>query len=251
MCCRSLRSCNGVFITGTDTGVGKTVVAAGLAGVLKKRGVKVGVMKPIQSGGLRRGEKVLSQDIQMMIKTTQIKEELSLLNPYCLIQPLAPSEAAKLEGVEIRIERILEAFDTLRRRYDFLIIEGAGGLIVPIREDYLMIHLIKDLSLPLLIISRARLGGVNHTCLTVGYARGEGIPLIGIIINSTKAEDENFAKGNSEMIQRITGLPIFGIIPYSEGIDVDRGKCGDIVPLIEKHVEIERLLEEVKWVQRQ
>lgn len=212
----------GLFITGTDTGVGKTVIAAGLARAYRDMGYRVGVMKPASSGAIKTPNGRLEcQDTRLLIEASGIQEEASLINPYCFEEPLAPAAAASLAGVEIEVGKILEAYHLLGQRYDPMIVEGVGGLLVPIRKDYLVLDLIRDLNLSILVVARPGLGTINHTCLTVKYALKEGIKVAGIIINGLK-KTGLAEKTNPALIEGITGVPILGILPYLSDLTVSK-----------------------------
>lgn len=232
----------GLFVTGTDTDVGKTVIAAGLAGVFKKRGLKVGVMKPIQTGAIKKDEKLISLDIELMIKTSGISDDIHLLNPYCLQPPAAPLIASQITGINLDIKKILTAYAVLKSRYEIVIVEGAGGLLVPILTNYLMIDLIKDLDIPILIVAKPSLGTINHTLLTIRQTQLEGIHLIGIIINGFKEDEAGIAEWtNPQIIENLSKVPILGIIPYSDKISVEKGTPGNIVELLEKNIRVDIL----------
>jgi dethiobiotin synthetase len=229
----------GLFVTGTDTDVGKTVIAAGLAGVFKKKGLKVGVMKPIQTGGIKKSRKLISLDIELMIKTSGISEDINLLNPYCMEPPVAPLVASQITGINLDIKKILSAYTELKSRYEIVIVEGAGGLLVPILNNYLMIDLIKDLGLPILIVARPSLGTINHTLLTIRQAQTYGIHVIGVIINAFKEDEAGIAeRTNPQIIENLSKVPILGIIPYSDKISLEERNPGDIVDLLEKKVNV-------------
>lgn len=234
----------GIFITGTDTGVGKTVVAGGLAATLKKRGLNVGVMKPVQSGGKKdKNGRLYSEDAKFIMKTADIKEDIDLVNPICLEPPLAPSVAAKLSGVIIDINKIKATFKKLQEKYEFLIVEGAGGIIVPIYEEYLLKDLILDLKLPTLIIARPTLGTINHTVLTVQYLEEKGIKVAGIILNNLDSKKAGMAeKTNPQVIESLTKRPILGIIPHSPSLNLEQFEPGNMVELVENTVNIDLLL---------
>lgn len=173
----------GIFVTGTDTGVGKTIVAAGIARYLHDRGIRVGVLKPVTSGALEADGRLVSEDAELLRWAARSTAPAGDTAPYVLREPLAPSEAARRDGLIIRYERIREAFDRLEGNHDFLIVEGAGGLLVPLADDLLVADLAKHLELPLLIVARPDLGTVNHTLMTCECARSRGIGVLGIVIN--------------------------------------------------------------------
>lgn len=234
----------GIFVTGTDTDVGKTVIAAGLAGLFKEKGLKVVVMKPIQTGAIKReGElvpKLVSLDIEFAIKTSGVTEDINLLNPYCLEPPVAPLVASQLTGVLIDIKKILAAYTELASRYDIIIVEGAGGILVPILNDYLMIDLIKDLGLPVLIVTKPSLGTINHTLLTIKQLQSENIRVLGVVINGYKEDEAGISeRTNPQIIEDLSKVPILGIIPYSSEISLEKSKPGNIVELLKEKMRID------------
>ena len=141
----------GLFITGTDTGVGKTLVSTGLITLFKERGMQVGVMKPVESGCRRENGGLIPEDAILLKNAAESQEDLDIINPYALGAPLAPALAAEMEGVEIRLEVIQRAFEILSSRHDMVIVEGAGGFLVPIFGDFFMADLAKELDLPFLL----------------------------------------------------------------------------------------------------
>lgn len=230
----------GIFITGTDTDVGKTAVAAGLAGALKLRGYDIGVMKPLQSGAALRKGKLYSQDAELMKKAVDSQDEDELICPVLLKEALAPGIAAEIEGKSIDINIILKSYGKLERRHDFVVVEGAGGIAVPIKERFLISDLIKLFGLPAIVVARPGLGTINHTFLTIEYARKCGIHVIGVIINNYHggmAEETN-----PRIISSLTDIPILGIIPHDPKICTKCGELGDIVSLVQYHIDIEAII---------
>jgi dethiobiotin synthetase len=205
----------GIFITGTDTGVGKTYVACGIASALRSRRIDVGVMKPAETGCRMKDGRLVPVDSLMLMKAAAVKDSLSLVNPYRFGKPLAPAVAAELEGKTINIDKILKASSTLSLRHEFLIVEGAGGVMVPLSPDALYLNLARDLKLPALIIARPGLGTINHTLLTVEALRRRDIPLSGIVINySANIRPGLSEKTNPAVIEKLSGLRIVQTIPY-------------------------------------
>jgi dethiobiotin synthetase len=236
----------GVFITGTDTGVGKTVIAAGLAAYLKSGGVKVAVMKPVQTGAKPVNGRVESEDLKLLLKAVAIDEPHELTNPYCLELASAPDLAAKLAGIQIEPQQIIRAYQKLTTGYRTVIVEGAGGLLVPIRDGYTFVDLVKELKLPILIVARATLGTINHTALTVKCAQSEGIPVAGIILNhASPGADGLVEKHNPAIIQQLTGVPVWGTVPYSPSISVEQAQLGNIASLMEERLELGWLREQL------
>ena len=207
---------NSFFITGTDTGVGKTVIAAALAAILKKKGIDVGVMKPVATGGW--------DDARLLIKAAGVKDNLFLVNPYCLRTPVVPAIAAEIEGVKIDIRRIKNAFEELSKKHDILIVEGVGGLVVPIYNKYLVTDLINDLKLPVIIVARPGLGTINHTLLTIRQAKVSRIKVLGVIINNYDEANAGIAEKTApEVIERIGKVPVLGIVRHIEGAETEEG----------------------------
>ena len=202
----------GIFITGTDTGVGKTVVSTALALVLRQRGCKVGVMKPVTSGCMERNGRLVSEDAEMLAAGAGIavSDEVA---PYLLREPVAPSVAAEKDGVRIEFSRILAAYHRLADNYDFIIVEGAGGLMVPLSGGLLVADLVKLLALPLLVVARPDLGTVNHTLLTCFAARQLELDVRGIVVNGFPAEPGLAEATAPHMIDSLSGAPLLGRFP--------------------------------------
>ncbi|MBI4687461.1 MAG: dethiobiotin synthase [Nitrospirae bacterium] len=159
----------GIFITGTDTGVGKTFVTAGLLRALRETGISVCAMKPLETGCKTHKGRLMPQDALRLVKASGVKEPLDIINPYRFKLPLAPAVAAEMEGVRIDKGKIFSAYKHLLSRYDITLIEGAGGIMVPVYKKYLFLDLIKDLNLPLLIVSRPLLPGRVLELLTTRF----------------------------------------------------------------------------------
>lgn len=204
----------GIFITGTDTGVGKTFVASGLIKAIKGMGVNVCPMKPVETGCKIKNGKVVPADAVKLLKASGIKESVDSVNPYRFRQPLAPAMAAEDEGVVIKRSKIISAYKRLSKVYDFIVVEGAGGIMAPVYKRYLYLDMIKDIALPLIIVSRPGLGTINHTLLTIEAARSRGINLLGVIINHASGAGKDLSeKSNPEIIEKLGRVPILGIIP--------------------------------------
>jgi dethiobiotin synthetase len=214
----------GIFVTGTDTGVGKTVITAALAWTLKQSGKKVVVMKPIQTGTSAAGLMDI-EFVQRVIGTDYPIEEVC---PYRFPLPLAPSVAASFVGQKVDLDKIRSAFHKLDSAHDTVVVEGAGGLLVPIIEDYLMADLAFDLNLALLIVIRPSLGTLNHTLLTVDSARTRGLKVLGIVINRFPSNPDLAEKTNPELIIRMTGEPLLGVFPFDPDISVEEGRLGNL-----------------------
>ncbi|AJS58760.1 dethiobiotin synthase [Paenibacillus sp. IHBB 10380] len=204
----------GLFITGTDTGVGKTVMTAAIAAVLRAEGLNAGVWKPIQSGaplgsGVTDGERLL--------KSTGIDELPQAVAPFTFEAPLTPLLAAKQAGITLTLKELIAAGEPLTKRYDTLLIEGAGGVAVPLTADALVADLIAELHIPALIVARSSLGTINHTLLTASFLRHRGVPIIGVIMNDgelTEQTHDPSVATNAELIEHYSGLKVLGRFPH-------------------------------------
>jgi dethiobiotin synthetase len=223
-----LRPARGWFVTGTDTGVGKTVVACALARALRARGVDVGVMKPIETGVPPEGP----LDAIALREAAGAKDDLDLVCPQRFALPAAPTVAAAAEGRRVDLAAVREAFVRLAQRHEWLIVEGAGGLLAPAAEGIPMAGLAQGLGLPLLVVARARLGTINHTRLTLEAAASRGLALAGVVISHggaalPGADLENLAELRAEL-----GARLVGEIPcLSPGQSADPG-CLDLTALL-------------------
>ncbi len=225
----------GIFITGTDTGVGKTAVTAGIAHVLKRKGLDVGVMKPVASGD--------QVDACFLKKIAIAPEPLDIVNPVFLEHPLSPNVAAEIESRSIELEPIMDSFDKLSRSHTHLLVEGVGGLLVPIRDDFSVADLAAKLNLPLLIVARAALGTINHTLLTLEAASSRGLEVIGVIFNSTEPNGADEAAITSPaVINRLSGIPSLGSLPFDPDLDIEGGNLGQIPERIEQHINLTSLV---------
>lgn len=212
----------GIFITGTDTGVGKTVAAAAIARLLKERGVNVGVLKPVTSGCVEIDGRLVSEDAELLAWGAGCDPTDPDIAPYLLREPLAPSLAAARDGVRINFGRIKEAFDRLAARHDFMIVEGAGGLMVPLAGGLMVADLVACLGLPLLVVARPGLGTVNHTVLTCFAAKQLGLPVAGVVINNYPEKPDRAAESAPHLIDSLAGAPLLGVFPH----------CGDGEPRV-------------------
>jgi dethiobiotin synthetase len=210
-----MTSPRGVFITGTDTGVGKTYCAAALVREMGRRGIDVGVMKPAETGCQTRGGKLVPSDALHLVRAAGARDLLSGVNPYRFSQPLAPSLAAELENGKIRKSRILKSFKTLTEAHEFMVVEGAGGVLVPLAGRYTFLDLAADLGLPVLIVARPGLGTINHTLLTVLALQARNLQISGIVINYAAQIRPGAAEktGPSE-IERLSGIAILGTLRH-------------------------------------
>jgi len=214
----------GIFVTGTDTGVGKTVVTAAIAWNLTQAGKRVALMKPVQTGTIVSGP----TDIEFVQKVLGADYSLDVSCPYMFSDPVAPLVASMLVGERIDIKKIKDSYSRLSSDNDFVIVEGAGGLLVPILEDYFMSDLALELDLPVLIVTRPNLGTLNHTFLTLESAKKRGLDVAGIVISNFPWDPGLPEQTNPELIFSMTGDNILGVIPNDNSISVVNGDIGNI-----------------------
>ncbi len=201
----------GLFVIGTDTDVGKTFVTAGITYILRKHNFNACSFKPVQSGGIVKDNKVLSGDIEFVKDITEINETNTMMNSYCLKEAVSPHIAAEIENVTIDKNKILEDYKKLQEKYDYVIVEGAGGIIVPlIRGKYYIYDLVKDLDIPVIIVARAGVGTINHTALTVDFIKRLGIEIKGLIINGYS--NSFYEDDNIKVLKNITNVDVISII---------------------------------------
>jgi len=216
----------GVFVTGTDTGVGKTVVACTLARALRGAGRDVGVLKPAETGVPPEGP----LDAHALLVAAGADDPIEDVCPVQLKLPAAPTVAAAAEGTEVDLAAIRAAWSRLRARHEVMIVEGAGGLLVPLAEKCTMADFAAELELPLVVVARAALGTINHTLLTLEAIERRGLPLAGVVISHatgvlSPADEENLGALRAALGDRLAGevLPLeVGRSPAPGAIDLAR-----------------------------
>jgi len=230
---------SGIFITGTDTEIGKTAITAGLTAVLKTRNIDIGVMKPISAGG--------QEDAQLLKQVAGVKDSLDTINPISLRDPLSPNVAASREDTTLDLNLIFDAYQKLSQCHDFMLVEGVGGLLVPLTDDFLVADLAVQLDLPLIIVARAALGTINHTLLTIESARQRNLKILGVVYNTLSPGLPDIAAQTSpEVVTQISGVSSLGITPHDPNVDVDGGCLGNLKNLVRKHLDLNIILTHIK-----
>jgi len=199
----------GIFVTGTDTGVGKTVAACALIAAFRERGLKVGAMKPIETGVGRDGP----LDAIALRAAAGGRDPLDVVCPQQFALPAAPNVAARAEDREVDFASIDAAFERVKSGCDRVIVEGAGGLLVPIGPGDTMAELARRLELPLLVVARASLGTINHTCLTLEVAASKGLRVLGVVISHAAGPLSAADASNLAGLNEILGDQLLGEIP--------------------------------------
>jgi len=209
----------GIFITGTDTAVGKTLVTAVFARSLKERGLDVGVMKPVETGVVHGRP----SDAVRLICAAQVSDALDRVRPYAFRLPVAPLDAARAERRSIQMAAIMTAYRQLQSQHEVVLVEGAGGLHAPITPTRDMLNLIEKMKAPVVVVGRAGLGGVNHAMLTLNALRARAIPILALVLNQTvqvkTAVARRQERSTLELLREFAGVPVIGPLPYRAGVD--------------------------------
>ncbi len=236
---------NGLFITATDTEVGKTVITGALAAACKARGIGTIALKPVASGGVEEwGGRLVSEDATFLLRAAGLTESArSTINPLCLKPALTPAVAAKVSQRTIDISLLISTCRKAMNTYELTLVEGVGGITAPIWEDYLVADMIKELNLPVIIVAKPNLGGINHAVLTAEYARQRGMHTLGFIINQWDEKTAGVLEHtNIAYIARLTGLPILGKFPFDKDISVPQAKTETLAALAEQHIDMTQIL---------
>ncbi len=211
-----------IFVTGTDTGVGKSFFCATYLKALTDLGVNAGYFKPISTGCLSIGSDLVSEDMLFVEEVTGLQLDPHLNTPIRFGIPSSPLYASRLEGKGIHKGDIFLAFERLLDRHSLLIVEGIGGLMVPIEKDYLVLDLIKEMDLPVLVIARPSLGTINHTLLTLKALEGAFIEVLGFYTSGRGGDDDPTVRSNPLIIEEISGVRYLGHIPFLERYEMDK-----------------------------
>src|SRR5688500_16170030 len=204
----------GLLVTGTDTGVGKTLVAGAIADWFRRRGRRVGVLKPCATGCVRRREGLVSEDAEFLAHHADARFPLDVVCPQRYAEPLAPAVAAERAGQPLDWEAVERSLRLIGRGSDVMIVEGVGGLRVPMDERHTFLDVARWLRLPAVVVARAGLGTINHTLLTVDALRDAGVTVAGVVINRYPAENATVAEEtNPRAIERWGKVPLLAIVP--------------------------------------
>jgi dethiobiotin synthetase len=206
------------FITGTDTGVGKTRIATGLVHGFTHSGRRVVGMKPVAAGAMLQDGYLLNDDVVQLIAASNVEAPLSLINPYVFEPPVAPHIAAAQAGISMSIPKLKSDFKSLGDAADVVVVEGAGGFLVPLNDSEDMADLAMALGLPVILVVGMRLGCLNHALLTVAAIEARGLRLAGWVANHIDPQMMHFSENLESLKQRITA-PCLGVVPYSISMD--------------------------------
>ena len=230
----------GLFITGTDTGVGKTRVTCWLARELAARGVRIGLSKPVATGAARVGDSLTWEDTQALLAVCPIPNE-KLITPIHLLEPLAPNVAARRDpnwqGRTLQLLDYQRAIDAWTRRCEMLIVEGVGGLLCPITDQETVAELAAWWGRPVLIVARLGLGTLNHTLMTVEIARSRGLNIIGVLLNRAEAGPLSISdETNPAELRRLVDVPVWGPILFDESAEQIPAAIRDVADAVMRNL---------------
>jgi len=218
----------GVFIIGTDTEIGKTTIAAGLGNLLIKNGIRVGVMKPFAADSMQYSKEFPSRDTKILKEATNSQEHNNIINPFFYNIPSAPYLVSKIQKnfKQIDPKKILDIFHALQKKNEFIIVEGMGGLMVPLTKSLYIADVVKMLNIPVILIMSNKIGTINHIVMTAFLCRHYKLNVIGIIINNIfNPIERKFTMINTvlpETVNELTGYPILAVIPYVKSPNNDK-----------------------------
>ena len=220
----------GLFITGTDTGVGKTLVAGAIARILTDNGLKVGVFKPIATGCNRTWEGLVSYDTEFLATCANSELSLSTITPVGYLTPAAPIVSAACEEQPINFNKIAAAYKDICENSDIVIVEGIGGVRVPLTVEFDLLDLAVEFALPVVIVARPNLGTINHTLMTIDCVRAAELKIAGIVINGYDATKSTVAEETAEqVIAQCGGVKILCVVPFDETVDIEEQSLGEVV----------------------
>jgi len=224
-----------LFITATDTDIGKTYVCAGLAYALKKSGIDVGIMKPFACG-VKQKIGFSSNDLTILTNAAMVDDAEDIINPFFFPLPASPYTAAKNLGVKISVEHVMECFRKLDEIHDIMLVEGIGGIMTPILKDYAIIDLIKDLMANTIIVTSSKIGTVNHTVLTCNMCKNMNIPIKGLIINNFDSTGYPIPELERDL-SALTDLPVLCSLPHMKKFNLSNYSA-----LIQEKMDISDLI---------
>lgn len=228
-----------IFVTGTDTDIGKTFITAGLAATMQSLGYSTCVYKPVQSGAIEKKGFMQAPDLAFI---KNIDPYLNTYSSYLLKEATSPLVAAELENITIDKNVIKKDYEKISNDYDCTIVEGAGGLMVPIAPNFLILDMIKLLNIPVVIVIRPDLGTVNHTLLTINQALSAGINVRGIIINNFPENTDDISiKSAPRLIEEFSDAKILGVMKHFD--NVAKIDANDLITNVLNGIDIESVFD--------
>jgi dethiobiotin synthetase len=234
----------GLFITGTDTGVGKTLIAGATAKILQQSGKNVGVFKPVATGCKKTQQGLVSEDARFLANCANNEFGPDIINPIKFEKPAAPFACEKAENRKVDFVKIAIAYNHICSKTDLVIIEGIGGIRVPITEGIDVLAMAKAFNLPVVIVAGSKLGTINHTLLTIDAIGRSGLSLAGIIINGYDEKTSDIAeKTNAVIIKEIGKVEIIAVVPFDDTTNMEKFIIGQKVTKILQGVDWLKIIE--------
>jgi dethiobiotin synthetase len=225
---------DGIFVTGTDTSIGKTLITASLAWKFAKEISKICVMKPFATGISEYSKKFKSKDLAILARAVRLEEKQENLNPYFYPLPCSPHMASALLNLPPpSLEYAIKKYKLLRKKYDYLLVEGVGGIMVPINNKYTLLNFIKQTKLGVIIIATPKLGTFNHILLSIKICQSNGIPIKGIVINKMPNNPTQVEEEIPVFVSEYTNIPILGVIPMLNRAKINELTFSKISKLID------------------
>jgi len=220
----------GLFITGTDTGVGKTLIAGAVARILTDKGLKVGVFKPIATGCRRSWDGFVGSDTEFLAHCANSDLSLSTITPVGYPTPAAPIVSAACDGPAIDFNRIAAAYRDICQNSDIVIVEGIGGVRVPLTAEFDLLDLAVEFALPVVIVARPNLGTINHTLMTIDCVRAAKLKIAGVVINNYNATESTVAEDTApEVIAKCGGVNVLSVVPFDETVNIEEPNLGEFI----------------------
>jgi dethiobiotin synthetase len=231
----NLSDCNfdkakGFFITGTDTGVGKTLITGGIAHILRKQGLKVGVFKPVATGCRIEMNELVSRDSEFLRMCAELNEPMTVIMPAPYEIPAAPIVCVRKENRPIDYEQIAAMYNYLARTCDVVLVEGIGGALVPLDEHTMIIDLAAKMKLPIVIVAREKLGTINHALMTIQTVRNAGLHVAGVVINGHVYPSAGIAEETApKIIAEIGDTKILATVGQDDQSSVETLSLGNMI----------------------
>jgi dethiobiotin synthetase len=226
----NLPKANGLFITGTDTGVGKTLVAGAIARILTDAKHKVGVFKPIATGCRRDWDGLISEDTEFLAFCSRSELPFTTITPVGYLTPAAPIVSAAQERRPIDFTEMTKAYNQICSESDFVIVEGIGGVRVPLTTEIDVLDLAGEFAMPVVIVTRPDLGTINHTLMTIDCVRAAGLNLAGVVVSGFNATEASIAEDTAdEVIAQCGNVPILAAVPFDETLDITEPNIGEVI----------------------
>jgi len=215
----------GLFITATGTEVGKTVATCAIAAALRREGHSVGVCKPVASGCRRERDDLINEDAEALAHFADCRFPLNTINPVRYRKPLAPAVAAEIEGRSVDEDAIAKSLREISAAHDVTLIEGVGGIMVPLAESRTVLDFMADLDLPIVVVTEATLGTLNHTAMTCELIRLRGLRLAGIVVNRYDPESPDASVASNPMwLAKQNRTKLLATLPAANDVAPGKGK---------------------------